>query len=49
MIATVFTIGEAAAKATAVVPQGAHLEALIGTALSLAVVLTGISFVRSAR
>lgn len=49
LIGTVFTIGEAAAKATAAVPPGAHLGALIGTALSLAVVVTGISFVRSAR
>jgi hypothetical protein len=49
LIATVFTIGEAATNATAVLPAGAHLGALIGTVLSLAVVVTGISFVRSAR
>lgn len=49
LIATVFTIGEAATRATAAVPAGAHLGALIGTALSLVVVVTGISFIRSAR
>ena len=49
LIAAVFTVGEAATGASAAVPAGAHLAALIGTALSLAVVVTGISFVRSAR
>ena len=48
-LATVFTLGEMLSAATPAVPRGAQLSAVVGTMLSIAVVVTSVALLSSIR